>query len=226
MRPILTALALASCSQFVAAEAAVDTRLGEARDAIQQGRPGEAVKLAGAVAEDFERINPRSKTHCVYSSSSLSLSLIYSALSTKAGCKDSVVVDGDFAEAYFAKGFALFDLGQFDDSIKAYGEAITLSPMVPRYWMERAEAYKKQRRWDKALKDYEAAASNAVLGDMDDEVAKADDLARAYRGTAFVKVEQNELKSARKYLEKAIAAKPGDERTKADLADLEQRERR
>ena len=203
-----------------------DGRLGQARDAIQQGRPADAVKLASAVVEDFERNHPRSKTHCVYSSSSLSQALMYSAISTKAGCKDSVVVDGDFAEAYFAKGFALFDLGRFDDAIRAYDEAITLAPLTPRYWMERAEGYKSLRQWDRALKDFEAAAGNAALGDMDDEAAKADDLARAYRGIGFVKVEQGDLKSARNYLEKALAAKPDDARTKADMADLEQRERR
>lgn len=92
--------------------------------------------------------------------------------------------------------------------------------------MERAEGYKSLRQWDKAFKDFESAAGNAEIGDLDDQAAKASDLARAYRGMAFAKVEQNDLKAARTYLEKALAAKPGDPRTKSDMADLEQRERR
>jgi tetratricopeptide (TPR) repeat protein len=226
MKLLPLAVLFALNSQIVAAEAPTDNRLSQAMDAIKQGRPADAVKLAGAVSDDFQRAHPRSNTHCVYSATSLSQSLLYAAISTKAGCKDSEVVTGDFAEAYFAKGFALYDLGRFDEAIKAYDEAIALAPLTPRFWLERAEGYKSLRQWDKAFKDFESAAGNAQIGDLDDQVAKASDLARAYRGMAFAKVEQNDLKAARTYLEKALKAKPDDPRTKSDFADLEQRERR
>jgi tetratricopeptide (TPR) repeat protein len=226
MKLLSVALLFAINSQVVAAEPPTDNRLGRAMDAINQGRPADAVELAGAVADDFQRAHPRSNTHCVYSATSLSQALLYSAISTKAGCKDSEMVTGDFARAYFVKGFALFNLGRFDDAIQAYSQAIALSPLTPPFWMERAEGYKSLRQWDKAFKDFEAAAGNAEVGDLDDPAAKSLDLARAYRGMAFVKVEQNDLKAARTYLDKALAAKPDDARTKADIADLEQRERR
>lgn len=219
-------LLLAAAAQASSVPDKDDARLDQAYAAIKAGRPADALALASAVADDFEGIVHRSQDHCVFSTNSLAQGLIYSTLTSKMKCKDSVVVSGDFSQAYFVKGFALYDLDRMDDAIKAYGQAIALSPLDPHFWLERAETYKSLHRWDKAFSDFETASNDAALGDLDDESVKAEDLARGYRGMAFVKIEQGDLRAARSFLEKAKAAKPGDPRTAADLEDLQNREKR
>src|SRR5215204_2887023 len=139
---LLLMFLLGAQSQISPSATNSDPRLDQAFAALEQRRPAEAVKLASELAADLERAHPRSKARCIFSSDDLGRALIYSVTATKMGCKSSVVIGSDFAEAYFVKGFGLYELGKMDEAIRAFSSAIELSPMAPQYWLERAECHK------------------------------------------------------------------------------------
>ncbi|GAB4123732.1 MAG: hypothetical protein OHK0045_03650 [Raineya sp.] len=69
------------------------------------------------------------------------------------------------ADAFNARGVALFELGKYNDALLDYQQAIELSPANYKPYFNRAELYRALKQWDEALKDYQKAI------DLDPQIA-------------------------------------------------------
>ena len=72
--------------------------------------------------------------------------------------------------SYYGRGSAYENLGQFDQAIKDYGEAIRLAPKVAQNYANRASSFGKLGRYPQAIRDYDEALR---LGPRDDETLDA-----------------------------------------------------
>jgi len=61
------------------------------------------------------------------------------------------------AEAYFNRGLAYDDKGQYDQAISDYSKAIEINPGLAEAYINRGNAYSKKGQYDKAISDYSKA---------------------------------------------------------------------
>lgn len=206
-----------STSTMNAEPVAADRRVDQAVDAIKAGKPADALPLLDAVIADFEKANPPDPKVMKFSARTMTQSLMY-AMIPATQKKNGVVVDGNWATAYFLKGFALIDLNRPDEALPNFDRAIALSPMDSQFLGERGEWYKSHKQWDKAYADFESAHDFAGLSDDD---AKVGNDGRALRGMGFVLIEQGKLKEAKKMFKDALKLNPNDQGAKHELAYIE-----
>ena len=190
-----------------------DPRLGQASSFIAKGQPAAALPLLDRIiAEHDARYRSDSRT-IYYSARSLSEGLVYGTLAGMAN-RRGVVLNGDWSEACFLKGFALIDLNRSDEAIKWLDRAALLAPMNAQILAERAEWYKTRRDWKKAYREFESARSAAGLANDEDKIREE---GRAIRGMAFVRVEQGKLDEADRLLGEALKLDPADQRAREEL---------
>jgi tetratricopeptide (TPR) repeat protein len=99
--------------------------------------------------------------------------------------------------------------------------AVAMAPNNAHYRNELAESYKTERKWDKAAALFEQAAGDARAFSPDD--VKNSELARALRGSGFVRIETGQLVEAQKLFEECLRLDPGDANAQRELryiADL------
>ena len=71
----------------------------------------------------------------------------------------------NFAKAYYNRGIAYYEKGEFDLAIKDYSEAIELNPRLFHPYNNRGNAYLRKGDFDKAIEDYSKAIElNPNLG--------------------------------------------------------------
>ena len=66
-------------------------------------------------------------------------------------------IESKSAEVWFNRGLALHSLGNYDDAIKAYDEAIRLDPNLAEAWNNKGNALGKQGKYDKAINCFDEA---------------------------------------------------------------------
>ena len=100
----------------------------------------------------------------------------------KAELDQAILLDPEFALAYYNRGQAYFALEQFGLAIRDYGEAIRLQPELVLFQVKRGEAYY-------ALGEYELA-----IQEFDEAISREPDFAMAYydRGGAYLKLDQRD----------------------------------
>lgn len=190
-----------------------DDRLDQASKFISGGQPAEALKLAEQVIAEHEGKFRNDSQTLYFSARSLGEGLVYATLAGAAK-KNGVVLNGDWALAYFLKGFALIDLNRSDEAIKWLNKAAELAPMNSQVLAERAEWYKSKQDWKKAYKEFESARSAAGFSEEDN---KGFEEGRAIRGMAFVRIEQGKLDDAERLLGEALKLDPADKRAREEL---------
>ncbi|HYU97088.1 MAG TPA: tetratricopeptide repeat protein [Sphingomicrobium sp.] len=199
-----------------------DARLSQAKDLIAKGQPAAALPLADQVIADYEAKYRSNGQIIYYSARSLEEGFVYSTLAGMAG-RNGVVLNGDWTQAYFLKGFALVELNRSDEAIRWFDKAAALAPMNAQVLAERAEWYKARRDWKKAYREFESARSAAGFAADD---AKAREEGRAIRGMAFVRIEQGRLDEAERLLGEALKLDPADQRARDELATIAAMRRR
>jgi len=73
-------------------------------------------------------------------------------------CYDKALeIDPANANAWGAKGWALYELGKSDEAIKCYDKAIEIKPKAARFWNNKGVVFDDLEKFDEALRCYETA---------------------------------------------------------------------
>lgn len=192
-------------------------KLVEASELIRVQRPLDAIAiLDGVIAA--EQAAHASDTVKIYSSRSLSETLLYSVLGAKEK-KAVIVLDGTWADALFMKGFALIDAGRRAEGGEYLKQALAMAPLNAQYLNESAEFQKHDKDFTGALATFRSAADAAEFAPDNRKDAER---RRAWRGMAYVYVEQGKLDEAEALYRKCLAADPSDKSAAAELSYVAQ----
>ena len=202
-------------SQVQTAQDPLSGQLGQALMLLRDKKPADAIAIADQVISAEEAAN-RSRAGMIFSARSGAEALLYAGLGASQK-KDAIVLDGTWSTAYFAKAFALVDLGHSDQAKPYLDKAIALAPMNAQFLAERGEWFKNHRDWPKAYADFQSASAAAELSP--DEV-KSFEKRRALRGMAFARTEQGQLEEAEKLLKECLEIDASDETAKHELEYL------
>lgn len=195
------------------AKAKDDDRIDRAAQLMHDGKFADAITILDGMISEFEKAHPADSKTMVFSASNLTQTLFYSVIPATQK-KNGVVVDGDWALAYFLKGFALIDLQRSEEALPFLDKAIALSPMDSQFLAERGEWYKSRKQWDKSFADFKAAADASGLSE---DSMKSKHKARALRGMGFARIEQGDLKEAEKLFKESLELEPGNSNALSEL---------
>jgi tetratricopeptide (TPR) repeat protein len=70
---------------------------------------------------------------------------------------NAIKLNPDYADAYYSRGFAYYDLGQYDPAIRDYNKAIRLQPKDAIAYNNRGKAYAKLSQYKQAINDFNEA---------------------------------------------------------------------
>jgi tetratricopeptide (TPR) repeat protein len=186
--------------------------LQEARALIQGKRLPDAIEKCDQVIATFKAHyeGRKEKIYCARTSAE-SLGYLLKAATDKV---NAIALSATWADAYYIKAYAFQDLGRVAEAKAALKLALELSPMSPHYLSELGNIYQSEKNWSKAEASFAAAEDNAPISPDD---VKAEELARARRGLAYVFVEQGRLAEAEKKYQQCLAADPKDAKAAREL---------
>ena len=194
-----------------------DTRnaqlLQEGAQLAKASRQAEAIDDFDKVAAFYENAY-RDETARLYSARSQVESLLY--LAEEANAKTSAkVVSSNWAYAYYLKAYALVELNRADEAKTILQRAIDMAPHNAQFRAEMGNLYQREKNWPQALASFDAAARDAR--EFSPPQIKNSEIGRAWRGTAYVYVEQNRLDEAEALYRKCLELDPKDGRAAAEL---------
>lgn len=197
-------------------------RLTQAQELTGNGRHDEAIALIDQTLAYYAQKYPEGTTRW-YVARTPQETLAYMA-SAAAGRPpedktDAVALHVLWAEAYYMKAYALFELDRLDAAKAALAQALYLSPRNSRYLSELGQIHQHRRAWDDALAQYEAAESAAEFSPSEEKLR---DLTRAKRGVGFVLVEQGRLDAAEAKFRQCLALDPDDRGARTELEYIAQ----
>jgi len=218
-------LALAAATQAPAATTAppANPRVEQTDDAdnrlldtafgfIQRKQPDQAILILDGIISRAEARYAR-ETRVIYTSRSMAETVYYGGLAAAAK-KSAVIIDETWSLALFLKAFALIDLNRSDEAKPLLDRAIAMAPMNSHYLGERGEWFKMRRDWVRAYADFSTAADAADLSPDD---MKSFDKRRAWRGMAYVRIEQGQLDDAERLLRQALQLDSNDAGARQEL---------
>ncbi len=130
--------------------------------------------------------------------------------------------DPELARVWFNKGRALDDLGEYDEAIEAYDEAIRLNPNYAKAWFNKGLSLDDLGKYDEAVKAYDEAIrldpNNAAMawnnkGISLDDLGKYDEAIEAY--DEAIKLDPNYAKA---WNNKGLALRKLDRTEEAEAA--------
>ena len=137
-------------------------------------------------------------------------------LAEAANAKTSAkVVSSNWAYAYYLKAYALIELNRASEAKTILQRAIDMAPHNAQFHAEMGNLYQREKNWPQALASFDAAARDAR--EFSPPQIKNNEIGRAWRGTAYVYVEQNRLDEAEALYRKCLELDPKDGRAAAEL---------
>lgn len=208
-----------SCLPLQAQMAAVDEadyqqKLEAGWSKLQARRPVQAIAdyfdvVITGYEKQFVNLN-----QVVFSTRGASETMFYQLLAANLK-KELVLLGPTWAEAQYLKSRALSDLMRFDEARKSILRAIELAPSNSLYQSELCQMESYERKWGLALVCFERAASLAE--EYAPQKTKLMELGRAWRGIAYVYMQQGELTPARNAYEKCLRLTPQDQIARQEL---------
>lgn len=122
--------------------------------------------------------------------------------------KGAKLVSNKWAGAYYLKGFSLISLQHVAEGKASLVQAIALEPNNPLYLSELGHVYQSERDWPNALKAFQKAEIAALKFASPEE--RDFFLSRAWRGQAFVFIEQHKLDEAEKLFHRCLELNSND----------------
>lgn len=212
----LLLVALTGWAQGINGQSEQDARAAQLmQDGVRlatSGRPADAIAAFDEVAAIYEDAYRDEKVR-LYSARSPLESLLYvgEAANAKTPAK---VVSGNWAYAYYMKAYALIELGRLAEAKTLLQRAIDLSPHNSQFLSELAGVYQREKDWPASMKTFQAAEAQAEFSPPQ---LKNADLSRAWRGQAYVYVEQSQLDEAEKLYRKCLDLNAADARALNEL---------
>jgi tetratricopeptide (TPR) repeat protein len=194
----------------------------DARALLNAGRPSDAIsKDLDPVIADFEAAYAGTKAH-LYSARSLQETIVYlaspEARIRPAGVRDdaptAIAVDSAWSTALYLKGYASIELKQFRQAHEALGRAVALAPMNAQYLTEVGQLYLYEKDWSQASVYFDRAVDATQLSPSQ---LKNGEIARAWRGKAYVDVEFGKLDEAIALYQQCLALNPDDQVAASEL---------
>jgi tetratricopeptide (TPR) repeat protein len=133
--------------------------------------------------------------------------------------KNTIVLSPAWADAYYLKAYILVDAGQFVEAKPWLAKAIKLSPSNSQYLSELGAVFQHEKNWPMALQTFQSAEQAAEFSPPD---AKNVDLARAWRGIAYIFVEQGRLDEAEGLYKKCLALDKNNTKATNELRYIQQ----
>ncbi len=220
-------------------------RLGEAERMIRDGDPAGAIPLIDAVLADYAQQYPEGDTRW-YVARTLPETLAYTAraaASTEDGHHGATVLDVDWADAYFLKGYALIELsagsgayktnkGGTPESDPVYlarardtlERGLSLEPYHAQMLIELGHLLQVQQDWNAMLRTFTDAETAAAFAP---EQAQDRLFGRAKRGVGYALIELGRLDEAEAKFRECLRIDPDDAGAKNELEYIRQlREKR
>ncbi|PRC92429.1 Tetratricopeptide repeat [Solimicrobium silvestre] len=188
--------------------------VNEGAKLVASGKSAEAISnYFDKVIATYEAKYGNSKIK-IYSARSSTESLAYmlEAANNKVSAK---VVSSVWSMAFFLKSYALIEIHRPADSYPFLDKALEMSPKNSHFLSELGNRYQNQKNWTKALETYQLA-EEAAKG-FSPENSKKIDLGQAWRGLAFVYVEQNRLDEAEAIYLKCLELSSADSAAAREL---------
>jgi tetratricopeptide (TPR) repeat protein len=132
--------------------------------------------------------------------------------------KNMVVLASTWADAYFLKGYILVHIGQFVQARPFLEKAIKLSPGNAMYLSELGGVFQREKNWPAALQTFQSAEQATEFSPPD---VKNAELGKAWRGIAYVYVEQGRLDEAEALYKKCLKLDPNDSMAAGELRYVE-----
>lgn len=189
--------------------------LYEARRLIDAGKPAEAI------SEHIDKVlffyknkygNSEKRIYCARTSTE---SLSYLLIAAAEDKRETIVLSGIWAGAYFMKGYALLNLGRISEAKSSLEKALALSPHNSQYSSELGYVYQIEKNWSKALKYYQDAENYAETFSPPED--KLHELGVARRGQGYVLVELGQFSEAEKKYQQCLKEDPNDKKAKNEL---------
>lgn len=181
-----------------------------------------AISKADMVIRHFEDDKQNDSAYrCAFGEVDVLGTLLGAALETDRGEGDkekanTVVVAADICSAYFAKGFALIDIGNRAEALPNLEIAVRMDPDNQHYLNELAEWHKSGKDWQTSLKIFTEASKTSDLSiELMENKNQSTEIAnsmrcRSYRGIAFNHVEMGNWTDARSAINECLKLIPDD----------------
>jgi len=177
------------------------------------GKPREAIEYFDKVAATYEEKYRDSPTRVRCARWSVE-SLMYLAEAANEQ-KNTTVLSANWAYAYYLKAYALQELGRLPEAKALLERAITLSPRNAQFLSELGSVYQREKNWPMGLQTYKTAESSAR--EFSPPNTKDAELAAAWRGIAYILVEQNQLDDAEKLYRQCLELNKNDTKASNEL---------
>lgn len=230
MGKMLFAVALCLAPMFGAYAGSVDSskeasvqreRLMQAQELIDDKRPEEAIEVLDQMLAYYVEKYPKGDTdwYVARDQAETLAYLMHSAAEHDRGGpgRNAKVLQGDWANAYFLKGYALVELECNAEAKDALEHALRLSPYNSNYSAELGHIYQIEQNWAKAYELF-AAAEDAIAFSLPDRKVK--EATRAKRGMAYQLIEMGRLEEAESKLEECLKLDRDDRGAKEELEYL------
>jgi len=186
---------------------------------LQDGSLLAASRKPTEAIEDFDKVIAiyeeayRDEKAKLYSARSMPEGLLYMLEASKANTP-AKVVSGNWAYAYYTKAYALVELRQLPEAKTSLQRAIELAPHNSQFLSELGGIYQIEKNWPNAMKTFLAAEKQTEFSPPE---LKNAELSRAWRGQAYVYVEQNQLDEAEKLYRKCLELNASDKKALNEL---------
>lgn len=188
--------------------------LQDAALAVKAGMPEQAIDNAlNPVIAAFEQRWGHSERQ-VYCARTQTEVILYMGRAVQQH-RDAIAIGQVWAEAYKLKAYALVELHREAEARAALDKALELSPENAMYLEELGAMYEREKNWPKALETFQHAEVAAQT--FSPPQTKDDELARAWRGIAFVYVEQGRLDDAERLYLRCLELDKNDQRASGEL---------
>jgi tetratricopeptide (TPR) repeat protein len=127
----------------------------------------------------------------------------------------AIIVPQVWSDAWYLKAYALIELKRPTEARSALEAALVLAPRNSQYLGELGTVYLGQRNWPQALKIFEQA--EAAAKEFSPPEVKNKELSRAWRGIAYVYVEQGRWDDAEKVYLQCLELDKNDRRAQNEL---------